>query len=651
MKGTLVALFLLASLIYATSAVNSNYPTIQTSTLKKQFDAAKPYSDLSNAFYSINGNSLLGENLPQQSLNDVCNFIKSKVDKTSVESIYYATSLAAKISGCTLPTADFKETLDRAAGSQRVPDLFYYTFAALSLKQPIDSKKISKNVLDGLKLDTSIINQAYSLQIAAQLASENQKVFYDTIEDILDQADEVDKKYLQYEGGVGTTSLVLDGIFELSTKSKQLPAKLTQDRLAKFVNYLTSKRFPTNIKSAFYLLKISLTLSDNQFSIPLIVNRLSSVSLSANQPNVLVGLTNILGNPVKQVQFNVEAESAKNQKQQNENLISGKKALTAKSSDGSTFELKLIEGQQQAAASAGFYTLALSASPKAPANADKRFFLVVKTVEVKLTTQVSLVDLQIGVADRDTSAPKLTKLEENKSLESRLEADQQTKFFLKFNLKDKLKANQLIEAHQVFIRFTHVKTGRDIVFLALPSSAKQYAAEVDFSTNAKNFRQMSGAYTIELIVSDSLIENPIKFKVGDINLAFSEDQSANVAASIEDKASLYAKKPEIKHLFRQPEPVPPTVVSTFFSALCLAPLGLLLILWLKIGFNFSKFSFSLSGLVFHITIAAIFGLFYCYWTHLNMFSTIRYLTILALVALVTGNKLLKGLASIKEKKN
>lgn len=94
--------------------------------------------------------------------------------------------------------------------------------------------------------------------------SENHKVFFDTIEDILEQADEVDKKYLQFDGGVGTTSLILDGVFELSAKHKQFPAKFTQDRLAKFVNYLTNKRFPTNIKSAYFLLKLSKTLTDNQ---------------------------------------------------------------------------------------------------------------------------------------------------------------------------------------------------------------------------------------------------------------------------------------------------------------------------------------------------------------------------------------------------
>lgn len=87
------------------------------------------------------------------------------------------------------------------------------------------------------------------------------------IEDILEQADEVDKKYLQYEGGVGTTSLVLDGIFELSARMKQFPEKFDQTKLTKFVNYLTSKRLPTNARSAYFLLRAALKLTDNQVKI------------------------------------------------------------------------------------------------------------------------------------------------------------------------------------------------------------------------------------------------------------------------------------------------------------------------------------------------------------------------------------------------
>lgn len=138
------------------------------------------------------------------------------------------------------------------------------------------------------------------------------------------------------------------------------------------------------------------------------LNRLSSASISSAQPNLLVSLTNILGNPVKQVQFGVEAESGKNLKKSSEVLATAnKKPFASKSSDGSTYEIKLVDAQQPP--SAGFYSIAVNVAPKAPANADKRFFLVVKSVEVKLTTQANVADIQIGVADRDQSAPKLQK--------------------------------------------------------------------------------------------------------------------------------------------------------------------------------------------------------------------------------------------------
>jgi hypothetical protein len=69
---------------------------------------------------------------------------------------------------------------------------------------------------------------------------------------------------MKYEGGVGTTSLVLEGILLVSERVKQFPTKLDQSRLTKFINYLVSKRFPVNIKSAFYLLRAVQKLSDNK---------------------------------------------------------------------------------------------------------------------------------------------------------------------------------------------------------------------------------------------------------------------------------------------------------------------------------------------------------------------------------------------------
>ena len=42
-----------------------------------------------------------------------------------------------------------------------------------------------------------LISQAYSLHIASLLSNEDAKKFYDNIEDVLEQADEADKTFLQ----------------------------------------------------------------------------------------------------------------------------------------------------------------------------------------------------------------------------------------------------------------------------------------------------------------------------------------------------------------------------------------------------------------------------------------------------------------------
>jgi len=255
---------------------------------------------------------------------------------------------------------------------------------------------------------------------------------------------------------------------------------------------------------------------------------------------------------------------------------------------------------------------------------------------------VNIANLQIGVADRDHSAPKLTSLEENKKLSSALNADAQSKIFLRFEIKDK-QTNALVRAHQAFVRFTHVKSGKEIVFLAEATTTNTYNADLDVSTNAKNFRQTSGLYSIDLIVSDPLIENPMIWKLSDIQMNFGEDSTLQSSAA-SDKQNLYIAKPEIKHLFRQPDPTPPKIVSTIFAGLCLAPFVIMIVMWLNIGFNLSKFSFSVYAIIFQLTLAGIFVLFYCYWTFLNMFQTVRYLAMLGVIAFLSGNKMLKNLA-------
>jgi hypothetical protein len=71
------------------------------------------------------------------------------------------------------------------------------------------------------------------------------------------------------------------------------------------------------------------------------------------------------------------------------------------------FELKLVEAQP----TADFYYVSVNAVPKSstPNTSVKQFFLVQNRFEVKVTTIVSLENIQVGAADRDSTQPKLNK--------------------------------------------------------------------------------------------------------------------------------------------------------------------------------------------------------------------------------------------------
>jgi len=80
----------------------------------------------------------------------------------------------------------------------------------------------------------------------------------------------------------------------------------------------------------------------------------------------------------------------------------------------------------------------------------------------------------------------------------------------------------------------------------------------------------------------------------------------------------------------------------------LAPLALLLILWLAIGVNLRNFPIALSSLVFHVGLGAILGLYVCFWLRLDMFQTMKYLAGLSVITFISGHGMLSRL-TLKEK--
>ena len=54
--------------------------------------------------------------------------------------------------------------------------------------------------------------------------------------------------------------------------------------------------------------------------------------------------------------------------------------------------------------------------------------------------------------------------------------------------------------------------------------------------------------------------------------------------------------------------------------------------------------------VFHLSLASVFGLMYLYWTRLDMFVTLEILAALSVVLFLSGNRLLAAIAAARKAK-
>lgn len=88
-------------------------------------------------------------------------------------------------------------------------------------------------------------------------------------------------------------------------------------------------------------------------------------------------------------------------------------------------------------------------------------------------------------------------------------------------------------------------------------------------------------------------------------------------------ATTYGLKPEIQHKFREPEKMPPILVTTFFTLLVASPALILLTFWSKtVSLNLD--TLTPKRVVFHITLLMVLACYAKFWLGTNMFDTMRY---------------------------
>ncbi|KAA8593532.1 hypothetical protein FQN60_009648 [Etheostoma spectabile] len=607
-RSRLFGLFLLSLALSGAQALTPAHYLSLSDVARLQNLLSQQFTDLSSAYYSVVGLTKLGATIPDH--EGVCQFLKSQLDPSSVDSLFFAAETSQAISGCEIPVSNETRDILLAAVSEdsTMSQIHRAVSAISSLGLPLASQEVVGALTGRINKEDNVMAITSALQTAARLSQQSELGgILEEIEDLTARLDDLGGIYLQFEEGLEATAMFVAAAYSLSDHK-------SWDSLAE----------------AFSVASAAAALSNNRFHVPVIVSALGPATVSHSQPTLQLLVTDVMSQPLAFANVLVESAYAVASK----SIILSQSPFTL--NDG-VFELNFMSTQP----ASGYYQFTVAVT------GDARLVANHVELKVKVSTEVAVTNMDLSVVDKDQSiGTKTTRVDYPSKAKSSFTADSHQNFAMSFQLVD-VNTGVELTPHQTFVRLHNQKTGQEVVFVAEPDSKNLYKFELDTAERKSEFDSMSGTYSLHLIVGDATLENPILWNVADVVLKFVDEEAP---ATIQPK-TLYVPKPEIQHLFREPEKKPPTVVSNTFTALILSPFLLMLLLWFKLGANISNFSFSPSTILFHVGHAATLGLMYVYWTHLNMFQTLKYLAIIGGVTFLAGNRMLaqKAVKRIEKK--
>jgi len=620
--------------------------TVDKQRLQKVFADSLATENANSVAYGVLGFQALGEVVPESA--SVCQKLQKLAQATTdggtVNTAYQLAAAAKALTpACTVKLSDkLTQAVSAAVVSDgSVGNLYYAVLAQVALGQKVDKAGLAKVLSAALKKDDSVTNLGYAFNLAASdelMDAKEAGVVYDRIEDAIVQADEVDGKMLQFEGGLTVTHLVISGAYKLSEKLKKTAAPVTKMQAVKFANYFISRKSVQQAKPAFHLVESVSKLASNKYHVPVTVTTVSS-TVSETSPKVVVRICDLMGGALGKMDVMVESAM-----RVSDGVTVLAKTQMTEGTEAGLYEIDMFKANP----GRGFYEVTVNAVPNvaaggkgkdAPKADDRLVGNVGAVVTVKSVATVSLdaVELSIGDADQSVAAKTTKVTYPGGRVKELLEADNHHKIGLKFSV---MASGEAVEVHQAFVSLINAQSGAEIVFVAEASGVDPlYSFELDLSAKSKDFSGVSGKYSMRLTVGDATIANPIAWDLADVKLEFPAEQAGST-----EQAS-QGPKPEIAHMFREPEKRPPAVVSNAFTILCLAaPFAVLFGAWAKLGVNISGFTVSISSIGFHLGLGSIFGLYYFFWLNMTMFSTIKYLIMIGVVTFLCGNSMLSKIA-------
>ncbi|KAK5980074.1 Ribophorin II [Trichostrongylus colubriformis] len=525
-------------------------------------------------------------------LNEVCE-IARKAELTKLETLYHVSALAGDLKDCALTNVVGAQKAIEDVLTESKPSGERITQALRSADRlgiKVDKAAFDKILTAAMK-DDSPNNLAWVFNAAALLDKAQGAKYFEKIKNLVSQADEVDSRFLQFDGGLMTTSNAIHGIMSLAEQQGKVPA-VTKDQLLLFANYLLSRKHVSTEKSAFHLLSALGVLVNNHQLVPVVVSLRGSVMISRGQP-IVIAVCNVFGLPVtvKDVRVDIIPPGRTSPDLGNLRLQQSNVAPRL-----------FVFGPDKMSDAPGMYTVNVRVETE-----DKRLIgLTGSTIHLQRPDDVVVEDLKVGVLEKDdvVTGANLASVAQFAKHSSVITADHTKRLYASFSVKSKF-TGRLVQPHQAFVLFKHMN-----------------GAEVFYTADV----QTGGKYIVD--IADFILNLP----------------PAPVEVVPKSQRINYDVLPEIKHIFRQPEKRPSTIVSDAFTLICLSPLLLLFVLWFRIGLNFGNMPLNLWTLIFHGSLTALFVLYFIFWLQLNMFVTLKYLAVVSALTYLAGNRVLKAIA-------
>ncbi|CAE6207350.1 unnamed protein product [Arabidopsis arenosa] len=412
------------------------------------------------------------------------------------------------------------------------------------------------------------------------------------------------------EGPISTTASVIRGLTSFSA-SESTGLNLPGDKIVGLAKFFLGVGIPGDAKDFFNQIDALACLEDNrqcyflalfmqflfvlfQFSVPLILSLPSTVISLTKKELLKVKVSTVLGS--KAPALSVKVAEALNSK--------GSKF----DADSATYFLDSFPKNLDV----GKYTFVFEILLDESAN-EKAYVTEAQTkVPIAATGAISIENAETAVLDSDVgSVESQKKLDLTKDEAVSLSANHLQKLRLSFQLTTPL--GLVFKPHQAFLKLKHESQ--------------------DFLGLVEKLYYLSGKYEIQLTIGDDLPERPEKAPLPPLQPT--------------DPYSRYGPKAEISHIFCVPEKLPAKKVSLVFLGLIVLPFIGFLIGLTRLGANIKSFPSSIgaatSALLFHGGIGAVLLLY------LDLFTTLKALSLLGVFLLFVGHSTLSHLAAASNK--